>query len=295
MRRRTIIGGLPWLLAAAPWRGALAAGPMRIGQLLASVSGTVGGAALEVERGLISLGLAPGQAFTFQTRVTMPDPQAMRDAIQALLPDIDLLVVWATIGGVAAKAVAPPIPVVFLSVGAPVEIGLVASLSHPGGNMTGITFEAATDTYAKRLQLLKEIVPKLSRVGVLGARGDSNLPFALKTLNDQAPLSRVQIIAVEFSSSLDLDAAFRELQRQDAEALIVVAGALTSNLRKPIVDMALTARLPSCHGFREAVEAGGLISLGPDLSAIARQGARIVAKIIAGAKPADIPVEQPND
>lgn len=181
-----------------------------------------------------------------------------------------------------------------MSVGAPVEIGLVASLSRPGGNMTGISFEGDSVTYAKRLQLLKEIVPTLSRVFVLGARGDPNVPFALKALTEQVPPMGVQLVPVELGSSADLEAAFAEMQRQRAEAMVVIAGLLTLNLQQRIADLAQTAHLPLCHSFRSAALAGALLSFGPDLRAMWRQGARMVAKIIAGQKPADIPVEQPS-
>src|SRR5882762_7470580 len=116
-----------------------------------------------------------------------PTVQAMKDAISELQPDVDLLLVGGTIGGVAAKSAAANIPVVFVSVGAPVDIGLVETLAHPGGNMTGTTFEATSETYAKRLQMLKEILPDLSRVAVLGAVDDPNFRFAMRSLAQAAP------------------------------------------------------------------------------------------------------------
>jgi ABC-type uncharacterized transport system substrate-binding protein len=128
---------------------------------------------------LHALGYIRGKNIVVSSLTVAPQPKAIEDAIARLIPDIDILVVWGTIGGAAAKRTTSTVPTVFLSVGAPVDIGLVQSLAHPGGNMTGVTFEAATDTYAKRLQLLKEIVPTLERVAVLGARGDPNVPFAL--------------------------------------------------------------------------------------------------------------------
>jgi putative ABC transport system substrate-binding protein len=106
----------------------------------------------------------------------------VEDAISSMIPAVDLLVVRGTIGGVAAKKLVSIIPVIFISVGAPVEIGLIESLTHPGGNMTGITFEAATETYGKRLQILKDILPTLSRVAVFQARGDANTNFAMTSL-----------------------------------------------------------------------------------------------------------------
>ena len=120
-----------------------------------------------------------------------PQPDIVEKAITELLPDIDILMVLGTIGGVAAKKVAPQMPTVFCSVGAPVEIGLVQSLAHPGGNMTGITFEAAVEAYWKRLQTLKEIVPHLGRVAVLRASGDANVKISMAALERAAPSSEL--------------------------------------------------------------------------------------------------------
>jgi putative ABC transport system substrate-binding protein len=202
--------------------------------------------------------------------------------------------VWGTIGGVAAKSAALRIPVVFVSVGAPVDIGLVESLSHPGGNMTGITFEAASETYGKRLQLLKGILPNLSRVAVLGAKGDPNFPFAMMSLENSARSLKVSILPIEINLADDLRNAFDEMRGNQSEALVVVSGALTYANSRVIAELSLANRLPSCHGFKETVAAGGLISLGPDLPALGRQAARLIDKIIKGARPADLPVEQPT-
>ena len=118
-----------------------------------------------LEEDLAQLGYTPGRDITVSLRTVVPSPKHYEDAIAALLPDIDILVVWSTLGAVAAKKVGATLPTVFLSVGAPVNIGLVESLARPGGNMTGVTFEAAGETYGKRLQILKEIAspPPVSR------------------------------------------------------------------------------------------------------------------------------------
>jgi putative ABC transport system substrate-binding protein len=159
--------------------------------------------------------------------------------------------------------------------------------------MTGITFEAASETYAKRLQLLKEIMPSLSRVAVLGAIDDPNFPFAMVSLKKVAPDLKVSISPIEISSPADLKHAFDEMKRTQIEALLVVSGNLTYLSIRDIADLAFANGLPSCYGFKEAVAAGGLVGLGPDLVSLGRQGARLVDKIIRGQRPADIPVEQP--
>jgi len=225
MRRREFIAGTASILAGTLSTRAGAAVSWRIGQVFGGSSEIISSSGLE--QGLSTLGYIDGKNIRLQTRFAAPNLNEMKAAVLALLPDIDLLVVWGTIGGVAAKAVAPNIPVVFISVGAPVDIGLVQSLAHPGGNMTGTTFEAASETYGKRLQLLKEILPDLSRVAVIGAKNDPNFPFAMTSLGKSAPLLHVSLTAVEVSSDDDLIRAFDRVKRDRLEAVIVVAGAFT--------------------------------------------------------------------
>jgi putative tryptophan/tyrosine transport system substrate-binding protein len=184
-------------------------------------------------------------------------------------------------------------PTVFVSVGAPVEIGLVQSLAHPGGNMTGLTFEAATETYGKRLQILEEIVPDVKCVAVLRAVGDPNVGFAMTSLDRIAPELGVTLIPVDLKSTDDLETAFAKIKDSQAEAVLAIAGALTFTVGPEIADRALAAHLPLCSPFRETVIAGGLVSLGPDYLAMVRQAVGQIDKIIKGARPADIPVEQP--
>ncbi len=186
------------------------------------------------------------------------------------------------------------IPIVFLSVGVPVDIGLVASLNRPGGNMTGVTFEAATETYGLRLQMLKEIIPKIRNVAVLKAKGDANVVHAIAALEKAAPSLGIQLMQYEAKSSDDLPAVFQEIEQGKADGLISIAGAFTFANSTKIALLTQQHRLPSCHGFRDTVVAGGLISLGPDMGAIAIEGANYVDKILRGAKPADLPVEQPT-
>ena len=164
--------------------------------------------------GLRELGYVDGQNIRLvRQQFAAPTVMQMKEAILALLPRVDILVVGGTVGGVAAKSATSDIPVVFISVGAPVDIGLVKSLAKPGGNMTGVTFEAATETYAKRLQLLTEIMPGLSRVAVLGAVGDPNFPFAMISLQQSAPNLGVSITPIELNSADDLRRAFDEMKQ----------------------------------------------------------------------------------
>jgi len=246
-----------------------------------------------LEETLAKLGYVQGREVEISVRTVVPTPKNFEDAITGMLPYVDILVVWSTLGAVAARNVRTMVPTVFLSVGAPVNIGIVQSLARPGGNMTGVTFEAATETYGKRLQILKEIAPGLSRVAILQGAGDANVPYAMSALEQAAPALGVKLLPMNIKSVDDLEATFLGMRREQAEALIVVAGALTFTGTKQIANLALQHKLPSCHAFKEAVAAGGLVSLGPDSIAMARQGATYIDRIIQGTEPADLPVEQP--
>jgi ABC-type uncharacterized transport system substrate-binding protein len=267
----------------------------RIGQVIGGSAETNGHFARALEQRLGELGYRLGDNLVLVTRYASPQLTGMEDVIRSLIAEIDLLVAWGTIGAVAAKNVAGSLPVVFLSVGAPVEVGLVQSLSRPGGNMTGITFEAATETYGKRLQLLKEILPNLRSVAVLAAEGDPNVTFAMQSLDKAAPELGVTLTRFGLRPGDDLAAKFRQMEQSDAEGLIVIAGALTYVKGKEIAELALAHRLPSCHAFYETVRAGGLVSLGPDIPAMAQQGAIYIDKIMHGAKPGELPVQQPTN
>ena len=198
MRRREFIaflGGIavawPVIAARAQQRGRI----WRIGHLLAGTPDTFGHVAAAFETRLADLGYVAGQNITIVNRYAAPQPVSQEEAITVLLPDIDLLVVYGTIGGVAARKLVKTLPVVFMTIAAPVSLGLVESLSRPGGNMTGITFEAAEETNAKRLQILREMVPSAARIAVLGARGDPNVGIAMASLQQASPGLGVTLVS----------------------------------------------------------------------------------------------------
>ena len=159
--------------------------------------------------------------------------------------------------------------------------------------MTGVTAEATAATYAKRLQMLSEIVPRLSHLAVLYAPGDANARLAIDAIAGAAPSFGAEVILVAAERPSDLENAFARMRRAGAQGLVVVGGSFTWTYRQDIAALAMTHRLPSVHLHRESVEAGGLISLGPDLVEISRQGATYVDRILRGSKPAELPVEQP--
>ena len=298
MRRRNFIGfvgrAAAWPLAFTWPSSSIAEGTGKVWRVGVLPGSNGERATKELEQSLGDLGYVRDKNIVLVNQFPEPNPQSFEDAILSILPTSDLLVVAGTLGGVVAKKLVTIKPVIFVSVGAPVDIGLVESLARPGGNMTGITFEAATETYAKRLQLLKEIMPELSRVAVLQAKGDPNVKFAMASLEAAAPLLGVQLLPVAVSSPNELAGAFDEMKQNQSEALIVIAGLFTIINTRQIAALALTHRLPSCHPFKETVAAGGLIGLGPDIGAMWRQSAGFVDKIIRGAEPKDLPVQQPT-
>lgn len=296
MRRREFISLLGGTAATWPFlaRAEERTPRRRIGNVLVGTPAVVGRLGAALEQRLAEVGYQNGRNIDIVTRIVLPQREIVEHAIAALRPDIDVLVVGGTIGGVAAKKVAPDIPTVFHSVGAPVDIGLVQSLAHPGGNMTGLSFEAAIEAHGKRLQLLKETVPHLGRVAVLRAPDDPNTKIAMSALEQSAPQLALTLSPFDVRSADDFDNAFGEMHRSRIEAVLVVAGSLTYSNGRRIADLSVQAHLPSCHAFREAVIAGGLMSFGPDLVEIARLVATYLDKIMRGAKPADLPVQEPN-
>jgi putative tryptophan/tyrosine transport system substrate-binding protein len=296
MKRREFVGLIYGAVLAYPACAAAQQSSRiwRIGHVLVQTPAQAANLMKALEQRLSDLGYVQGRNIVVLTRIPGPQPDRVEDAIVSLVPQIDLLVVWGTVGGVAAKKVGSGVPTVFVSVGAPVEVGLVQSLAHPGGNMTGITFEASTETYGKRLQLLKEIMPGLEHVAVLGAAGDANVGFAMNSFDRVAPELGITLTWVYIKSGAELEGAFATMKENQAEALIVIAGALTYSIGTQIADLALVAHLPSCHAFKETAVAGGLISLGPDLLAMTGPAAAQIDRIIKGTSPAEIPVEQPT-
>ena len=200
-------------------------------------------------------------------------------------------------GAVAARKATNTLPIV-ITYGDPVAVGLVASLAHPGGNVTGLS-GFASELGAKQLELLKEAFPKVSRVAVLwgnrpnpsGAGLDAPLLGEMKTA---AGVLRATLQPLELRGLDDVEPAFAAMKAERASALIVLRNPVTTTHRARIVDLAATSRLPAMYGDREFVDAGGLMSYGVNIADLWGRAAVYVDKILKGAKPADLPVEQPT-
>jgi putative tryptophan/tyrosine transport system substrate-binding protein len=210
--------------------------------------------------------------------------------------NIDLIVAGNTPAARAAQQATTTIPIVAPVMGDPVGDGLVASLARPGGNITGLTF-LGPELVPKRLELLREALPRVSRVAALwhpGAFGERATRDMLKETETAARTLGMQLRLVGARGPDELDGAFSTMTRERAEALIVFPSPMLFNERRRIVDLAAKHRLPSMFGAREFVELGGLIGYGASINDLIRRGANHVDKIPKGAKPADLPVEQPT-
>jgi putative ABC transport system substrate-binding protein len=185
------------------------------------------------------------------------------------------------------------IPIVVAVSVDPVGLGLVASLAHPGGNVTGLA-TSADDTASKQLALLTSVVPKLSRVGFLSSPDHPNSAPVLRASQAAALNANLQLIPVEARTQDELENALAALAKERVEALMLVTGGVFNVLRGRLADLALHARLPTITAEREFVEAGGLMSYGESARDLNRRAAFYVDKIMKGAKPADLPVQQPT-
>jgi putative ABC transport system substrate-binding protein len=205
---------------------------------------------------------------------------------------VDVIVTAGTAAIVAAKRATSTIPIVFAVAGDPVGTGLVASLARPGGNVTGLSIQA-TDLSGKRLELLREAVPSLRRLAILGNVGS---PVAVLEMRELPPIARtlgLEVITSEIRRAEDIAAAFEPFKER-VDGLYVCADPLVVTNRARISAFALAARLPTMYGQRENVEAGGLMSYGPNFVDLHRRAADYVDKVLRGTKPADLPVEQPT-
>ena len=205
----------------------------------------------------------------------------------------DVIVVGSTPGIIAVKNTTGAIPIVMVTTGDPVAGGLVASLARPGGNITGLT-ALGQELSGKRLELLKEAVPKVSRVAVLSNPTNPDSGMSLKGMELAARALGVQFRVQEVHDPAELDKAFQATTREGARALMVLPDAMFVSQRERIVTLSAKSRLPAMYPHGEFVDAGGLMFYGASLADMWRRAATYVDKILKGAKPADLPVEQPK-
>jgi len=245
--------------------------------------------------GLRERGWIEGENISLEYRWTEGNSARIRELAADLVRlKVDVIVARASIWVQSAKEATSTIPIVFLTHADPVGLGHVASLAKPGGTITGLS-EASLDTQGKRLELLKAAVPKINRVAVLwNPDTPSNAP-ALKAVEEAGRTLRIQLQAVAVRTGAELEGAFAAIAREHAQAILVLGSAFVLTERQRLGELAMRHRLPTMFQQREAVEqAGGLMSYTPDFADLYRRGAVYVDKILKGARPADLPVEQPT-
>jgi len=294
MDRRTFLAGTGAVLLAAPLAAeAQQAGKVpRIGYIRAE-----GPPAADIEafrQGLREHGYVEGKNIVVEYRWADGNEQRLRAIVAELIRvKVDLIVTSAPAATRAAKEAATTIPIVMVLVADPVAFGFVASLARPGGNVTGFAF-LLPELSGKRLQLLKDAIPGLSRVAVLWNAINSYKAFDLKEVQAVARASRVAVQTLPVRGPDDFADAFEAAVKSGAGGLITLDDPFTIAHRTRIVNLALKYRLPAVYGVRPFADAGGLMTYGPDRVDQNRRAATYVDKILRGAKPADLPVEQPT-
>jgi putative ABC transport system substrate-binding protein len=290
-RRRFLLTSLAGVLAAPHAVGAQQAGRVyRIG-ILANVSGGTWGA---FTQGLRDLGYVEGQNITIEFRSSEGKYERLPDlAAELVRLKVDVIVAPANENVVVAKQATRTIPIVMAGSFDPVGSGLVASLARPGGNVTGLSFRA-TEIEGKRLELLKEIAPRVSRVAVLSNPTNRAIHSLLGEVEVAARSLGLQLQILEARGADEFQDAFVAMTRERAGALLVFPDGMFLLHRTRIADLAAKSHLPAMYGVREFVDAGGLVSYAPSIRDNLRRAAIYVDRILKGARPGDLPVEQPT-
>ena len=244
--------------------------------------------------GLREHGYVEGQNIAIEVRAPEESDDRLVEQIQELARlGVRVLITGGVPATLAAKRAALPIPVVFIMAD-PVGSGVVVSLAHPGGTMTGQSAAIEEQFAGKWLQLLKEAAPQLSRIAYLWNPANHSSASSWKTMQGLAPILGLTLQSVEMRDRKDIDAAFAAIIRERAEGVIVDSDYVTAGNKTRIVEFTAANRLPAMYTWKMYVDAGGLMSYGPSFYELWRHAATYVDKILKGAKPADLPVEQPT-
>jgi putative ABC transport system substrate-binding protein len=259
-------------------------------------NGMVIGATDERRKNLVAAlaakGFVEGQHLTFEQRSADAQPKRLNGLIDELkAANVDVIVTFGYPPALAAKNSAGVIPVT--GAGDPVATGLVDGLARPGGRLTGVT-ELSTDLSAKRLEILRDAVPNLRRVAMLWNADDLGMTLRYQAAESAAGVLGVKVQALGVREPDDFDHAFAEMQRDPPQAILMVSDALTMLNRKHVVEFANANRLPTIFEAGAVVRDGGLMSYGPKQSEIGERAADLVARILRGARPADLPLELPT-
>jgi putative ABC transport system substrate-binding protein len=245
-------------------------------------------------QGLRELGYVEGKNIVIEWRHAEGKLDRLRElAAELVRLKVDIMVTAGPAGTRPAKEATSTIPIVMAQDSDPVGSGFVASLARPGGNITGLA-TLAPELSGKQLELLKEIVPKLSRVAVFGTSTRPGNAQALREIELAAGAFRVKLQYLDVLDPMDIETAFREASKGRTQAVLMLASPIFTSHRKQLVDLAVKSRLPAIYDRAEFVEDGGLMTYGASQNDLYRRAATYVDKILKGAKPADLPVEQPT-
>src|SRR5215471_729353 len=267
----------------------------RVGLLSPAGSTEYAAAADAFRQGLRARGYVEGKNLTLEYRWAAGNSEHLPGfAVELVGLGVDVIVAHGLAAALAAKEATTTIPIVIVATFDPIRAGLVPSLARPAGNVTGLAYPESLDELSgKWIELLSELVPKLSRLAVLTNADNPSHGQRLKDIEAAGRRLRVDVSSVEMRQ-LDLEKALISIGQLKASALILVSDPLFTNQRQRLAAFALEKRLPSVYSYRELPEAGGLLSYGPSLAAYFRQAGLYVDKILKGARPADLPIEQPT-
>ena len=293
--RRAFIGTLAGVLSAPLTATAQAPAKVpRIGYLSPRSLAETAPLLESFRQGLRELGSVEGQTIAIEYRFAEGRPERLPAlAAELVRLKVDVIVTAASPAPEAAKQATSTIPIVFTVSADPVAVGLVASLARPGGNITGLA-NMAPDVVGKQLELLKEVVPKVSRVAVLRNPNNPGQSVVLREAEGAARTLGLQLHIVPARTPTEIETAFAAMRSQRAGGVLVVRDGLFLAQRTQIATLAAKSRLPAVYSFRDQVEAGGLMAYGANSPQMYRRAATYVDKILKGAKPADLPVEQPT-
>ena len=297
MDRRTFVGAAAGALLTLPLAATAqqAENVRRIGFLSLNSPESVRDAFAAFRQVLLARGWVEDQNIVIELRFAEGQVDRLPVLVAELIHlKVDIIVTGSSVATWAAKNATKTIPIVMAASADALGEGLVTSLGHPSGNITGVTFLAGPEIAGKQLELLKEVAPAASRVGVLtNPTNRSHAAFA-RELKVAARSLGAQLQVLEARYPDQIDGAFAAVTRERAGALLVLTDSMFFGQRRRVADLAARSALPALYSQREFVDAGGLISYGPSLSDMFRRAATHVDKILRGAKPSDIPVEQPT-
>jgi putative tryptophan/tyrosine transport system substrate-binding protein len=296
MDRRTFIGSVAAGILAVPLAAAAqqTSKVWHIGYLAGGPRPSDGAPPAVLRKALQDLGYVEGQNISYVGRWAEAKTERLPSLATELVGlKVDLIVAFGGKTALVAKQSTSTIPIVYVGGGDLVDMGLIASLARPGGNVTGVSDEA-TELSAKRLELLQEVMPSTKRIAVLWNMNDPAMTSRYREIEKAARVLRIEVQPVGVQDPADFDKAFSTMSRERPDALLLVTDSLTRDNRKRVLDFAAARNVPKMYEYGFLVREGGLMSYGPDLDDLLRRAAVYVDKILRGAKPGDLPVELPT-